>query len=62
MLNFCYIFGLLDEVDIDDVMSGYYVGYFYDLKGDEYGMLVIVEDVGIFLRVLNDGLLFEKGE
>ncbi len=55
-------FGSLSEVDIDDVMSGYYVGIESDLKTDEYGMLATAEDVGIFLRALNDGSLFDEGE
>jgi len=52
----------LSEVNLDDVMSGYYVGYEDDLKTDEYGMLATAEDVGIFLRALNDGSLFDEGE
>lgn len=55
-------FGSLSEVDIDDVMSGYYVGFEADLKTDEYGMLATAEDVGIFLRTLNDGSLFDEEE
>jgi CubicO group peptidase (beta-lactamase class C family) len=55
-------FGSLSEVNIDDVMSGYYVGYEEDFKTDEHGMLATAEDVGIFLRALNDGSLFEEGE
>jgi len=55
-------FSSLSEVNIDDVMSGYYVGYEDDLKSDEYGMLATAEDVGIFLRALNDGSLFDEGE
>ena len=55
-------FGSLSEVDIDDVMSGYYVGIETDLKTDEYGMLATAEDVGIFLRALNDGSLFDEDE
>lgn len=55
-------FGSLAEVNMDDVMSGYYVGYEADLKADEYGMLATAEDVGIFLRALNDGSLFDEGE
>lgn len=55
-------FGSLSEVDTDDVMSGYYVDFEPDLKNDEYGMLATAEDVGIFLRALNDGSLFEDGE
>jgi D-alanyl-D-alanine carboxypeptidase len=52
----------LKEVDIDDVMSGYYVGYEPDLKTVEQGMLATAEDVGIFLRALNDGSAFDEGE
>ena len=55
-------FGSLGEVNLDDVMSGYYVGYEADLKTDEHGMLATAEDVGIFLRALNDGSLFDEGE
>ena len=52
----------IDEVDLDDVMSGYYVGYEEDFKANEYGMLATAEDVGIFLRALNDGSVFDEGE
>ncbi len=55
-------FGSLSEVNIDDVMSGYYVGYEDDFKTDNVGMLATAEDVGIFLRALNDGSVFDKGE
>lgn len=62
-------FGSLSEVNIDDVMSGYYVGYQDDLKTEDAGtlataagMLATAEDVGIFLRALNDGSLFDEGE
>lgn len=61
-LNLKHTFGSLGEVNIEDVMSGYHVGYPHDLKGDEHGMLATAEDVGIFLRALNDGSLFEKRE
>ena len=56
-------FGSLSEVDIDDVMSGYYVGIDKDFKTDDIGlMLATAEDVGIFLRALNDGSVFNEGE
>lgn len=61
-LNLKHTFGSLSEVDIDEVMSGYHVGYPHDLKGDDHGMLATAEDVGTFLRALNDGSLFEEGE
>ena len=53
----------IDDVDIDDVMSGYWVGYEPDLKNDPHGtMLATAEDVGIFLRALNDGSLLNENE
>ena len=52
----------LKEVEIDDVMSGYYVGYEPDLKTAEQGMLASVQDIGIFLRALNDGSVFKEDE
>ncbi len=55
-------FGSLSEVNIDDVMSGYYVGYEEDFKTNENGMLATAQDVGIFLRALNDGSVFKEGE
>ncbi|MEQ9378073.1 MAG: serine hydrolase domain-containing protein [Imperialibacter sp.] len=56
-------FGSLSEVDIDDVMSGYYVGIDEDFKYEDTGlMLATAEDVGTFLRALNDGSVFKEGE
>ena len=53
----------LSQVNIDDMMSGYYVGYEEDLKTSDYGsMIATAEDVGIFLRALNDGSVFNEGE
>lgn len=52
----------LNEVNINNVMSGYHEGYAYDLKENDHGMHATAEDVGIFLRALNDGSLFEPGE
>lgn len=61
-LNLVHTFGSLKDVNMDDVMSGYHVGHPFDLKEDDHGMLATAEDVGIFLRALNDGSLFEPGE
>jgi CubicO group peptidase (beta-lactamase class C family) len=60
-------FGSINQVNIDDVMSGYYVGIDEDIKAGDYGtkltsMIATAEDVGIFLRALNDGSLFKEGE
>jgi len=43
-------------------MSGYHIGYPHDLKENDYGMHATAEDVGTFLRALNDGSLFDNGE
>lgn len=60
-------YSLLSEVDLDDVMSGYNVGYDGDLKFNDFinpagSMVATAKDVGIFLRALNDGSLFDEGE
>ncbi len=61
-LNLNNTYPSLKEVNMENVMSGYHVGYPLDLKEDEHGMLATAEDVGVFLRALNDGSLFEPGE
>lgn len=63
-LNLKNTYFSLNDVDLERVMSGYHVGYGDDLKkhGGEYGMLATAEDVGTFLRALNDGSLFKEGE
>ena len=56
-------FGSIHEVNIDDVMSGYYVGYDEDQKTDFSGLMIATaEDVGIFIRALNDGSVFKEGK
>lgn len=50
----------IQDVNLDDVMSGYYVGYDKDLKTDDTGsMLATAEDLGKFLRALNDCSVFK---
>ena len=45
------------------MMSGYYVGVEADFKTEDTGsMVATAEDVGIFLRALNDGSVFDEGE
>lgn len=61
-LNLNNTFGSINEVNIDHVMSGYHIGHPFDLKADDHGMLATAEDVGVFLRALNNGTLFEQGE
>ncbi|WP_339627343.1 serine hydrolase domain-containing protein [uncultured Maribacter sp.] len=61
-LNLNHTYSSLSEVNLDNVMSGYHVGHPFDLKEDEHGMLATAQDVGTFLRALNDGSLFKQGE
>jgi len=55
-------FQSIRNVNIDDVMSGYHIGHPFDLKTDDIGMVATAEDVGIFLRALNDESLFDGNE
>lgn len=58
-LNLKHTFGSLQDVNMDDVMSGYYVGYDADLKTDNVSsILATAEDLSIFIRALNDGSVF----
>ena len=63
-LNLNNTYGSIQDVNLDDVMSGYYVGYENDLKTDDNGvMLATAEDLGKFVRALNDGSVFrDKNE
>ncbi|MBB6462305.1 serine hydrolase domain-containing protein [Flammeovirga kamogawensis] len=61
-LHLTNTFASLNEVDSLKVMSGYHIGYPYNLRGNEHGMLATAEDVGIFLRALNNGTVFSDGE
>jgi CubicO group peptidase (beta-lactamase class C family) len=61
-------YSLISEVDIEEVASGYYVGYEDDMKfsfnsvGVSGSMVATAQDVGIFLRALNDGSLLNEKE
>ncbi len=62
-LNLNHTYGSIHDVNIDDVMSGYYVGYDSDLKTADIGsMLSTAEDLGKFIRALNDGSVFKDKE
>ncbi len=66
-LNLNNTYSLLKEVDLNDVMSGYFVGYDGDIKYNDFvnpggSMIATAEDVGIFLRALNDGSLLSDDE
>jgi D-alanyl-D-alanine carboxypeptidase len=60
-------YGLLSEVSLDDLMSGYFVGYEPDIKQNDYiipggSMIATAQDVGVFLRALIDGSLLNESE
>ena len=66
-LGLNHTFGLLSEVNPDDVMSGYTVGYEPDIKMNDFvtpggSMVATISDVGIFLRALNTGTLLNEEE
>ncbi len=61
-LNLKNTFSSVSKVNIDNVMSGYHVGYPHDLKTNDYGMHATAEDVGKFIRALNDGTVFMDKE
>ncbi len=59
-LELNHTYGSIHDVNIDDVMSGYYVGYDADLKTDDIGsMLATSDDLAKFIRALNDGSVFK---
>ena len=60
-------YSLLSQVDLADVTSGYHYDVEADLKAFDYispggSMVATAQDVGIFLRALNDGSLFNEDE
>jgi len=52
----------LDEVAFEDVVSGYWYGYDDDLRYLGGSMIATAQDVGVFLRALNDGSLLNDDE
>lgn len=61
-LNLKNTYASINEVHMDSIMSGYHLGYPHDLKTDDMGLVASAEDVGKFIRALNDGRLFEGNE
>lgn len=60
-------YGLLSDVALEDVVSGYYTEYDGDLKEVDFvvpggSMVATAQDVGVFLRALNDGSLLNDDE
>lgn len=66
-LKLTHTYSVLSEVNLEDLVSGYYIGYDGDLKTQNYigpggSMIATAQDVGIFLRALNDGSLLNTDE
>lgn len=62
-----HTYGSLDEVESENVVLGYHRPYEADFKDVEFvspggSMVATAEDVGIFLRALNDGTLLSRSE
>ncbi len=56
-------YGSLQEIDMNRLMSGYYVGIEEDLKTDDNGsMIATAEDVAKFIRALNEQSIFTENE
>ncbi|PVD49373.1 serine hydrolase [Terrimonas sp.] len=66
-LSLTHTFSLMSEVDTADIVSGYDSHYDKDVKMLDFvspgsSMVSTAQDVGIFLRALNDGSLLNKEE
>lgn len=62
-LSLTNTYNSLHDVDISRIMAGYYVGIEEDITAADYGsMLASAEDVGVFVRALNDGSLLSQQE
>ncbi|MEZ4863846.1 MAG: serine hydrolase domain-containing protein [Caldilineaceae bacterium] len=66
-LGLTHTYSLLSQVAYDDLVSGYWYGYDDDLRQLDHvipggSMIATAEDVGIFLRALNDGSLLNDEE
>lgn len=66
-LGLHHTFSLMSEVDPDSLMSGYSKGWEYDVKSQDYivpggSMVATLQDVGVFLRALNDRSLLNEKE
>lgn len=56
-------YGSLQEIDMNRLMSGYYVGIEEDIKTDDNGsMIATAEDVAKFIRALNEESIFTENE
>ena len=60
-------YSLLSEINLEDLTSGYHIGWDMDVKQNNYiipggSMIATIKDVGVFLRALIDGSLLNKQE
>ncbi len=66
-LGLTHTYGLLNQVELEDVVSGYHHPYEVDFKEVDFvapggAMVATAQDVSVFLRALNDGSLLNDGE
>lgn len=66
-LGLSHTYSLMREIDPNELMSGYFVGYAPDIKGNDFiqpggSMISTAQEVGIFLRALNDETLLAEEE
>ena len=62
-LELNHTFTSMHDIPMEELMSGYYVGVEADIKSTDYGVMVATpEDVGVFVRALNDGTLLSTEE
>lgn len=61
-IGLTHTFFSIDEVDLDDLVSGYLYEDDEDLKNLDQGMVATASDVGAFVRALNDGTLLNDDE
>lgn len=52
----------VNDVDKNDMMSGYHYGYEDDLRHLDHGYVSSAKEVAIFLRALNEGVFFSERE
>jgi CubicO group peptidase (beta-lactamase class C family) len=66
-LGLGHTYGSLSQVDLEDVISGYHRPYEQDFKEVDFvnpggSFIATAQDVGVFLRALNDGSLLNSSE
>ena len=55
-------FSSVHEINLVDLMSGYYVGYENDFKALDQGYVATAQDIGDFIFALNKGTFFDEQE